>query len=118
MERRTKTSKATVAVIEKPLSVPPSTIFCRYCNGPRNVVVVADKRLCNGCGSHAANAHVPNTSREKNRVCPKCPHCRSTNAAVLEPGRYECQTCHGVYEALEQGFVDTRPEMNAVKRGL
>lgn len=62
----------------------------------------------------AANAIVPNSSKKKPVV--KCPKCRSSNGDEFEKDRFCCQTCGAVYEAMDQGFLDDRPEQNAMKK--
>lgn len=90
-------------------------IFCRYCNGLRSVTIVQAKRLCEGCGSHAANAEVPESSRQK-KPKPQCPKCRSYRVTEVEAKRFLCELCNAVFEALDYGFVDDRPEQNAMKK--
>lgn len=92
-------------------------IRCRFCNGNRRVVGVGVHNFCEGCGAHAAKAKVAGDPLVS---CPivRCPHCRLQNARNIEADRYECRHCHAVFEVVEQSFVDTRPEINAIKRGL
>lgn len=85
--------------------------FCRFCNGVRNVNSV---NQCEGCGMPAANAIAPN--RKKPVAKPMCPRCRSAHSSELEKDRFLCETCGGVFEQVDQGFLDDRPEQNAMKK--
>ncbi len=74
------------------------------------------KNQCVGCGMPAANAVVPESTRKKQKMRLKCPQCRSVVAEEIEKDRFCCNTCGAVYEAMDQGFVDDRPEQNAMKK--
>lgn len=62
----------------------------------------------------AANAIQANRKKAKPLVM--CPRCRSSRATEVEKNRHLCETCGGVFEAVEHGFVDDRPEQNAMKK--
>lgn len=85
--------------------------FCKFCNGVRQV---NSAQQCEGCGMPAKNAIVPNSSVKK--AIHKCPQCRSHRCTEIEADRFMCATCGGVFEAVEQGFVDDRPLQNAMKK--
>lgn len=86
--------------------------FCRFCNGQRRV---NSKKQCEGCGMPVANAMLPESNRTKVKK-PMCPRCRSSHSTEREKGRYNCETCGGVFEAADMGYVDDRPEQNAIKK--
>lgn len=73
-------------------------------------------KQCSGCGMPVANAFVPESTLAKQRSKPKCPSCRSNNATVLEADRWMCATCGSIYETPDMGYVDDRPEQNAMKK--
>lgn len=89
------------------------TIFCRFCVGPRGV---NSAKQCEGCGMPVANANVPESVRKQNKLRLKCPKCRGTHIREIEADRYCCETCDSVFEAADTGFVDDRPEQNAMKK--
>ena len=85
------------------------TITCRFCQGEREV----RRGICTGCGSYAANA--VDKSRKKSRVL--CPKCKGHRIGPFD-GSSMCRDCGCQFEALEFAFADTRPEVNAMKKGL
>ncbi len=87
--------------------------FCRFCQGMRSANA---GRQCDGCGMPIANAFLSDSSRKKSKLRLKCPQCRSTNADEVEKDPFLCNTCGSVFEAVDQSFVDTRPEQNAMKK--
>lgn len=87
------------------------TIDCRFCNGTRD----ANDSMCLGCGSPIANARRTVKVRKAEKPCPEC---NSRNSSVIDDHRFMCRDCGGTFENEDFGFVDDRPEINAMKRGL
>lgn len=81
---------------------------CRFCGGqrPHNGVD------CLGCGSDIASCK-PIRIRRNNQDCPKCTH--SGPHSVITAHRRRCVKYGAVFEAVDFGFVDTRPEVNLAK---
>lgn len=52
---------------------------------------------------------------QKNSVHPRCPRCGNHKSYQIEPGRFCCNKCQGVFEGADFGFVDDRPNVNAEK---
>ena len=90
-----------------------TTIFCRFCNGSRHVNAL---KQCDGCGMPAANANVPESVRKQKTLRLKCPKCRGNHIREIEADRFNCETCDAVFEAADMGYVDDRPEINAMKK--
>lgn len=84
---------------------------CRYCNGMREFTT----RQCLGCGSPKVNAMVPAASLNKSKTF-QCPKCRSNRTSGMEDERHVCADCKAVFEADDFGYLDSRPEENAIKR--
>ena len=91
------------------------TGYCRICRGQRDSVTVSGKLCCSGCGTTQANAFVPRPESKQSK--PRCPKCRSQKSVEFD-GRLMCAECKAVFETVEVGFLDSRPEQNAEKRGL
>lgn len=90
--------------------------FCKICRGQRGVMLVGTSKMCEGCGTPADNCFLTVTEKAKQKLVLKCPLCRSPNADLLEARRWLCATCGTVYEALEQSFLDDRPDVNLEKK--
>ena len=84
-------------------------IDCRFCQ--RRVDV--KHGVCLGCGSYAANAR----EHKRKRQAPRCPKCKGHRVNAFD-GCLMCRDCGCQFEALDFGFADTRPDVNAMKKGL
>lgn len=87
------------------------TIKCRVCQGDRP----HDGRYCLGCGTPIQNA-IDRSKPNKGTSTP-CPRCnRYHGHKEIEPGRFVCGNCGGVFEGDDFDMVDTRPLENAIKK--
>lgn len=87
------------------------TIDCRFCGGIRD----ANDSMCLGCGSPVANARRSIKKRESKRPCPKC---KSRASSAIDDVTFTCRACGSNFEDDDFGFIDDRPDHNAMKRGL
>jgi|GEM_PF-4476336 len=83
-------------------------IRCRICRK----TTPTDGCLCLGCGTPVENA-IDNSKQRVRK--PQCPKCNSGANYEIEPGRYSCRDCMGVFEADDFGYLDTRPDRNLEK---
>ena len=92
---------------------PEKQINCNFCKGRRNVY----HGLCDGCGHPEANVTAGSKQRQPAAArVPACPACHSSNRQELEPGRWLCRGCAGIFETEDVGYLDDRPDVNAQKR--
>lgn len=90
-----------------------STLNCRYCRGLRPT----SHGVCLGCGAPVERAELQ--LRRRTRKPRKCPKCGSGKyEETRDEGRFECRSCSSVFEDADFGFVDDRPEVNAMKKEL
>lgn len=68
--------------------------------------------LCSSCGHPQKASYEPVRRESAGMICPACHSSRKTET---EPGRYRCLECSSVYERPDTGYVDDRPEQNAIK---
>ena len=54
--------------------------------------------------------------RKARKTIPRCPRGCISAVYETEPGRYCCRGCSAVFEQLESGALDDRPDVNAEKR--
>lgn len=84
-------------------------VNCRICRheSPTN------GKVCLGCGTPVANARA-HPSKKKNQK-PKCPQCRR-DQSYEQLGFLVCKACGAHFEDDDFTFVDTRPDVNAMKK--
>lgn len=86
-------------------------IDCRMCRGCRP----HNGKVCLGCGTPVANARVVERKRSQPGR-PPCPACGCRVSHEVAAGRFSCRDCMAEFEAVEVGYCDTRPDVNAEKR--
>jgi len=86
--------------------------YCRMCRGPRPF----NANGCTGCGTPRAKAIVPAERLKQPEVNPTCPGCGDNHVERFQAERWKCARCHSVFEPVEFGFVDDRPEINLAKK--
>ena len=85
-------------------------IHCRFCGGARPT----GSGRCLGCGAPVANAELK--PRKRSRPPRRCPRCGSNRHRERHDNTFECSACSAVFEDADFGFVDDRPEVNAMKK--
>ena len=94
----------------------PEKQHCKICGGKRSSYRDGKVLRCEGCGMPVGNCHITNEQLQKTKSRLSCPQCRSPHAEHIELGRFSCSTCGTVYELPDHGFIDDRPEQNAMKK--
>lgn len=84
--------------------------WCRVCQKPREPL--AGGHRCNSCGTPTTEMRPPAVVVN---VAPKCPQCRCLGREQPD-GRYLCTKCSAWYERDDFGYVDDRPDVNAMKQ--
>lgn len=92
---------------------PEGTFKCRICNGKERRIYSG---LCDGCGHPVHNVELRPKKPSDFMNVPACPACHGLNRKELEPGRFLCLKCNAIYEHGDCGFVDDRPDINAMKK--
>jgi len=93
----------------------PEKQHCKICGGMRGAFCHNKQILCEGCATPVASCHISDDLLRKINRKPRCPNCRSTFSEEIEKDRYCCKTCDTTFEAPDMGYVDDRPENNAMK---
>lgn len=87
-------------------------INCRFCQ----IVTPTNGKRCLGCGMPVANARIQ--GKPKRIRIGDCPACGCRQAQVLDNHRKMCRKCGTEFELPDFDFLDSRPEHNAIKKGL
>jgi DNA-directed RNA polymerase subunit RPC12/RpoP len=87
------------------------TLNCRMCGGVRP----HNGSVCLGCGTPVANAQNVNR-KPKQDARPACPKCGCRVSWEIEPGRYSCRECMGVFEREDVSYLHHDPAINAERR--
>jgi hypothetical protein len=83
--------------------------ICRFCNGDR----YHNEKICLGCGMPVAQCK-PVVKEPRKKHCPCCNNQGPHINIAFE--RYRCRGCGVIMENQDFGFIDDRPERNAVKK--
>lgn len=82
---------------------------CRCCGGIRD----HNGKICLGCGTELARCKKPKVQKNVHE-CPGCTH--TGPHQPLGMAQYRCLKCGSLLEGQDFTFVDTRPDVNAMKQ--
>ena len=87
---------------------------CPVCLAKSGATVkVQGQKRCASCGTVVREVKPSVASNTR----PKCPKCGRSRARRWHDGRWLCPDCSALFETeSEVGFLDTRPDVNAMKR--